>query len=67
MEPVRYDTRLPKKTLFGTVAGGKKSAGKLKKNWVDCLEEDCERANIPYGSWTEKAKIEPLGRNQSRP
>ena len=50
------DTRLPKKILFGNVAGGKKSAGKPKKNWVDCLEEDCARANIPYGSWTEKAK-----------
>jgi hypothetical protein len=49
-------TRLPKKILFGTVAEGKKSAGKSKKNWVDCLEEDCARANIPYGSWTEKAK-----------
>ena len=42
--------------LFEIVAGGKKSAGKPKKNWVDCLEEDCARANIPYGSWTEKAK-----------
>ncbi len=50
------DTRLPKKILFGTVTGGKKSAGKPKKNWVDCLEEDCARANISYGSWTEKAK-----------
>jgi hypothetical protein len=50
------DTRLPKKILFGTVAGGKKSAGKSKKNWVDCLEEECARANIPYGSWTQKAK-----------
>ena len=46
------DTRLPKKILFETL----KSAGKLKKNWVDWLEEDCARANIPYGSWTEKAK-----------
>jgi hypothetical protein len=26
---------------------GKKSVGKPKKNWVDCLEEDCARANIP--------------------
>jgi hypothetical protein len=37
---------------YGNVlpAGGKKSAGKSKKNWVDCLEKDCARANIPYGS-----------------
>jgi hypothetical protein len=34
------DTRLPKKILFETVARGKKSAGKPKKNWVDCLEEN---------------------------
>jgi hypothetical protein len=34
----------------------KKCAGKPKENWVDCLEEDCARANIPYGSWTEKEK-----------
>jgi hypothetical protein len=40
-------TRLPKMILFGTVAGGKKIAGKPKKNWVDCLEQDCARANIP--------------------
>jgi hypothetical protein len=50
------ETRLPKKILFGAVAGGKKSAGKSKKNWIDFLEEDCVRANIPYASWTEKAK-----------
>jgi hypothetical protein len=31
---------------------GKKSAGKPKKNWVDCLEAACARANKPYGSWT---------------
>jgi hypothetical protein len=50
------DTRLQKKILFGTVTRGKKSAGKPKKNWVDHFEEDCARTNIPYGSWTEKAK-----------
>jgi hypothetical protein len=38
------------------VTRGKKSAEKSKKNWVDCLEEDYARANIPYGSWTEIAK-----------
>jgi hypothetical protein len=42
--------------LAMNVAGGKKSEGKPKMNWVDCLEEDCARANIPYGSWTENAK-----------
>jgi hypothetical protein len=26
---------------------GKKSAGKPKKNWVDCLEEGYAQANIP--------------------
>jgi hypothetical protein len=41
------DTRLPKKILFGTVAGGKKSAGKPKKNRVDCLEEDCAGQTYP--------------------
>jgi hypothetical protein len=52
------DTRLPTKIVFGTVAGGKKVQENLrtKKNWVDCLEEDCARANILYGSWAEKAK-----------
>jgi hypothetical protein len=60
-------TRLPKKTLFGTVAGGKKSAEKPKKNWLDFLEEECTRANIPYGSYAQKRrKIEPTGRNRSR-
>ncbi len=39
-----------------SVVGSKKTAGRLIKNWVDCLEEDCTRANMPYGSWTEKAK-----------
>jgi hypothetical protein len=39
------------------VAGGKKSAGKSKKNWVGCLEEDFSQANIPYGSWKKSAFI----------
>jgi hypothetical protein len=33
------DTRLPKKILFGTVTGGKESAGKSKKNLVNCRED----------------------------
>jgi hypothetical protein len=50
------DSQSSKKILFGTVAVRKKSAGKPKKKWIDCLEEDWARANIPYGSWTGKAK-----------
>jgi hypothetical protein len=44
------DTRLPNKILFGTMVGGKKSEGKPKKSWVGCLEEDCAKAKISYGS-----------------
>ncbi len=59
------DTQLPKKILFGPVAGGKKSAEKSKKNWVDCLEEDCG-PTFPTVCGQKRREIEPLGRIQSR-
>jgi hypothetical protein len=50
------NSRITKEDLIWDCGQREKNAGKPKKNWVDCLKKDCARANIPYGSWKEKAK-----------
>jgi hypothetical protein len=54
LESNHLKTQSENTDLFGTVAGGKQSAGKPNKNWVDCLEEDCARANMPMDRKGEK-------------
>jgi hypothetical protein len=48
------DTQL--RSYLGLLPEERKVQENPKKNWVDCLKEDCAQANIPYGLWTEKAK-----------
>jgi hypothetical protein len=52
-----------KKIRFGSVAEGKKSAGKPKKNLAHCLQVDCAR----YGSWTDKVKYRTTWQKPIRP
>ena len=49
------DERLPKKMLFGKVVGGSRGAGRPKKIWTQCLEEDCGEVGVSYGKWTTAA------------
>jgi hypothetical protein len=50
------DNRLPKKVLFGEIKGGSKGRGRQKKNWMNCVEEDCAKANVVFSKWTGDAK-----------
>ena len=49
------DERLPKKMLFGKLVGGSRGAGRPKKIWTQCLEEDCGEVSVSYGKWTTAA------------
>ena len=50
------DDRLPKKILFGKIAGGSAKRGRPKHNWMDSLVHDCKFVNIPGDQWVQKAK-----------
>jgi len=50
------NTRLPKKILFGDVAGGKCKRGRKPINWIKCVEDDCEVVGISTSNWPAKAK-----------
>ena len=50
------DTRLPKKILFGETQGGRKGRGRPKKNWLDCVKDDCEECGIPSDQWCNASK-----------
>ena len=50
------DSRLPKRVLFGELAGGSLGRGRPKKTWMDSLSEDCEQVGIPASQWIQSAK-----------
>ena len=50
------DSRIPKRVLFGEVVGGKQGPGRPKANWMNCVEKDCQKCNIPSGQWQALSK-----------
>ena len=40
------ESRLPKRVLFGEIAGSRER-GRPNMNWIDSLKDDCIKVNIP--------------------
>ncbi len=57
------EERIPKQVLFGKLDEGENSRGRPKKNWLNCLAEDCEKVGVSYGSWINKALDRKRWRN----
>ena len=50
------EERLPRRVMFGELAGGKGHAGEQDKDWMVALEEDMREFRMEYKGWRKAAQ-----------